>query len=907
MSFIIRKTTFFRFIAALSIISSWHQARALTLPEFTKSPLFWASCVVTSGSVLAGSVLGCALAIGSNYYRNYAEKKALKNCAMQGYYEPSCYQKLVTDNCQRHIPLVIGFDTQECTRTDGNAAITRLVADTIELVADVSMPVCIITTPSVLRNGRAKSLFSQQHTDLFMLFDLRSKGADLILLVPKKFDNNLLQLFNIEGLERFDGDYRTLIPWLMSLERRACGRLYNDAIGQIFAQHDIDVIWDIFISGHGYPSTYGETLGIEHQQVQSLLALLNTKVHVGVVYLSSCYLPGHTMHAIVPTKADGYMQSLHYPLMVNGVYDATVWGMGGDAQISQQHALGKFFNHAAMIADKGTSLDSLLGLLTDTDNLTVNIPQTLLPGQTTYYVLGKHPKVLSLGSVLHQRMLCEQQPLQIEQEVVLIYPTTVDVPLHVHGFKSSTQALNRQKRRPECANEIALLPRHEQLYRYPQFVCMQQEQRLHDQQITFGDIVLHRHPEADCRTSGVFAFISDAFKTFNKRADHLTDDQQRQYYIASLTGMHDIIHWFNAMHAVHLSEGNYKSNALYAKDAGKEITLHDIYINHYKRGLFSPAFTTIQFSCAADRYSMICTDTQIYWTVKPDVACTDTSLYMHDIIMAAQRYNLRDRAFTVDRAVAPIKRIVRALTPARFGSDIQRVVQVAEQRMAPRVCEEIIYRLLRDNQLVVSKESGDFVQACMQRVIAHPALADRMLVGANIVELIEQKFLSLDMYEAYLATLLAKQDEVDVHPLFELVQKNLYMQEIAAMLQRLASTAPVHKIEDVLHLWACLALKQAVAFKDILAFATCADSRRSLLEQIVDLPDAIALQCTPDELLLLADAIPVMLELSAQVGDEREHTTYVIPAIEQSLELLLKHGALNQEQANALLAQAQNV
>jgi hypothetical protein len=768
-----------RIFAALCIVVFTHKAEAITVTSDSSialtvpgigavnidltSPLFWATYLSASAAV------GIGISMAYNCYTSYANKKALKASAATGYYAPSHYQQLITEHGSRHIPLIIAFDMDERTRRDGNTAISSTVADTMKIVADVQAPMCIITTASVLLTGMEKSLVSQSLYKLFNIFDLRSKDADLVLLVPTQFNNKLLELFNVEGLTRFDGEQRMLASWLKHIDNNRVG-MYNDKLKEIFAPAaDPEIIWDIYITGHGSPHTYQHTLGFGHQHIQSLLALFNTTLRVGLMYLHSCYLPGPTMHAILPMKKDSYTPLLHYPVIVHGIYDAPTHGIGGDIQLSCQQRLFNFFNNAASVHDKGTSLDNLLLSLVDTNTMNTSIGQILLPGHDTYHVFGKHPKVLSLGKSLHQRMIHEQLPLEIKQEIVLVYESSVDIPLHVHSFKRSPQAQAHRRRYDKKDKAVELLPRHDKRERYPQFVCMQQEQGEQDPfNISFNDIVLYPQNTAKKKTTGLFAFISDAFKTFNKQVDLLKISAKRCYRIKSITGPNDEQHWFKAMHAVKLSPQEYK-DTLVCAHAGEQVTLQDIHINYYSQGLYCPAFTLLQFSCAGYRYSCLCTDTQMYWTVHPvaeyENAQNARAIDTKEIILQARRYNMRERVRLWSCATASIKRIGNVFTS--LNEYIRRSVQAVENYMAPTISDDILNRLLQEKEdLFSQQEYGAFVRECMEHIIEHPILNNRIvLTQATIVELIENNVLPLQTYEAYLAALLTLNDKVDINAL----------------------------------------------------------------------------------------------------------------------------------------------
>lgn len=913
-----RNRAFMRFVAALCIIAFSHQTKATTTTSLSsipvtipgigsfnvnfESPPFWVTYAFTCAAMSAG------LSIAQNYYRDFCKRKSLKVSAATGYYAPSQYQQLITATSSRHIPLILAFDMDERTRTDGNTAISSTVTDVMHIVADVNAPMCIITTASVLLTGMEKSLAPQAFNRLFTIFDLRSKGADLVLLVPRQFNNKLLELFNVEGLARFDGEQRMLAPWLEYIDNNRVG-MYNDKLKEIFCAGP-EIIWDIYITGHGSPKSYEHTLGFSHQHIQSLLALFNTTLRVGLVYLSSCYLPGPTMHAILPTKNHSYTPPLQYPVIIHGVYDAPVYGMGGDIQLSGRQRLLNFFNNAASVQDKGASLDHLLVSLVDTDTLNANIAQVLLPGQEAYYVFGKHPKVLSLGKSLHQRKIYEQLPLEINQEMVLVYEPCIDIPLHVHSFKRSSQAQIHRRSYDKKDKAVELLPRHDERQRYPQFVCMQQEQGEQDPfNVSFNHIVLYPHDRADKKTTGVFAFISDAFRTFNKQVDLQRISATRSYYIASITGPNDSKHWFNAMGAVKLSPQDYKDTLMSAQ-AGNQITLQDIHINYYSQGLFCPAFTLMQFICAGYRYSCMCTDTQMYWTVNPatnyasadDARAIDTK----EIIIQAQRHNMRERVCIYSRAAASIKKVGNLFTPLK--DRIHRSLEAIETYIVPTVSPDILNRLLQERKdLFSQQEYGAFVGECMERISAHPVLDSRLLITqATIVELIEHNALPLQTYEAYLTALLPHNDKVDANPLLILLGKNLYVQEIAAMVQRLIARAGVRKIRDTVYMWAGLSLKQAVVFKDIVTFTTCTKDRRSLLKHMTDLVDSPCDDLNNhDKMQLLLNVVPVMLDLLASVADDPELTGYAVSAIESAVKLLVEHAVIDQAQADAMLEQAQ--
>jgi hypothetical protein len=132
--------------------------------------------------------------------------------------------------------------------------------------------------------------------------------------------------------------------------------------------------------------------------------------------------------------------------------------------------------------------------------------------------------------------------------------------------------------------------------------------------------------------------------------------------------------------------------------------------------------------------------------------------------------------------------------------------------------------------------------------------------------------------------------------------KNLYVQEIAAMVKRLIKVAGARKIRDVIYFWAGLSLKQVVAFKDIVAFATSAKDKKSLLKQMI----CLGLPCdvnNPDEMQLVASIIPVMVDLLPHVADDPDLIQEAVSEIEDGVKLLVEHAVIDQAQANAMLVQ----
>lgn len=871
--------------------------QTLKASNFNYTPQAVAELVVCAG---VGIFLSCAGIV----YTNYTHEKQLKTLAQEGYYEPKRYEQLIIQQQSRHIPLVIVFDEDEHIRSDGNDAMSRVVNDALYVASKGFAPICIITTPSIARICIAKD-DSEPLSKQLNIFSLQSKGLDLVLLVPKSFDNVLLKEFNLSELMQFEGEHCLLAPWLACMEAHKQGSLYDDRLREIFAQRDQpDIIWDIHITGHGWPAASAYTLGITHKQIQSLLAMLNTNLHVGLVHLSSCYLPGSLEHITPATIPDRYMQPLHYPVIVHGVYNDVVYGSGlGDySKLSPQQILLSFWNAAASVTDKGASLDRMLKSLTDTDSLNVSIMQVLLPGHDAFHVFGNHQLVLTLGPTLHQRMLYEQKPLDVHQQVVLVYPSSVEIPLHVHSFKNKTRL---ELGRDEHARLFALLDRGVDTHRYPRFICMQQEKKMqNDFKISFGDIFLQADAEADPKKLGVLAFISDAFRTFNKKdfmfnnfsAEYV--DASRSYAIASVTGSNDIKHWFNAMGAVQLAGSEYKDVGT-CTDVGKAITIRDVHIKYYGAWC-SSTFTTLDFALGAYQYNLICINAQLYWMVKPYAAQDDIATHTAEIAMQASRYNMRDRVRLWDVAAAHIKTAMQTFAPKCVKNMVQRIMHAAEQRVAPTFNTAILARLLN------ATAQGDFISECMQRVIACPALADRVDIMYNqIVEHIEHKTLSLDTYEAYLAALLTR-GKVDVSPLFMLLEKNVCINQIADMVQRLIALAGVRRIHDVVLLWAGLCIKKAVVFEDIVALVSNVQDKRALLKYMADLLDGPGAAGGPDELQLLSQVIPVMLDLWVNDVNDPKLADYVLPALECGLKLLVEHAVIDQAQADCMLAQAES-
>lgn len=349
-------------------------------------------------------------------------------------------------------------------------------------------------------------------------------------------------------------------------------------IQELFSKNTTtDIVWDVFVCGHGNPGTIGNSIIKEEETIaslkpadmQDLLKFFTQHVTTGVFIILSCYAGGTNFQYLSfkkEIKNPTFFALPNFPIIVQGVDDTIV-------QIGKQD-FNMIFSKAAALGDgSAKDLAGLMERLTKIDKSggvsihgSSSIPQIILPGGRLIQSLVPQKQIKVIGNVYAKTQEIEGSIIDIKSGVstVLLYPNVVKASISVQSTENTSiseenkkdhwlylpafsELINRERNNiwdfvwterrsfpvlnrvgdSPILNKTWLAPR-DNTQLYPEIISMIHGDAVH----YIANITCNQKPEN--REFGVLNFIRDAFHDLNGR------ETKKTFIIGRLSGPNDL-------------------------------------------------------------------------------------------------------------------------------------------------------------------------------------------------------------------------------------------------------------------------------------------------------------------------------------------------------------------------------
>lgn len=339
-----------------------------------------------------------------------------------------------------------------------------------------------------------------------------------------------------------------------------------------------DVVWDIFINGHGQKDNLISNLSIP--DFQELLKFFAAKLTIGVCIIATCYVGGTNLQTLtlqeeIGKKNASFFSVPNFMIIAVGVDDSPTYGSPLDYQ--------KIFSLASELGTKNEkTLKQLLSALNtmtpqgEALHASANIPQIILPGGRFIQSLTPDAWVKVIGKVFARTKEFEKKPIEIGWGItnVLLYPLQLKTRLKI--VPTHTPSLNLDMIKPQwgaipsiyeilekdgasiwkiVTENPAHFPtlyklRFEPWHTTPHLIA-EHKKHLYPNIISMVSSPNTTHyiesieifPNLNAPLKGVIGFIRDAFFDLNGRSS------KKEFLINEITGPNDLILLLEAVRA----------------------------------------------------------------------------------------------------------------------------------------------------------------------------------------------------------------------------------------------------------------------------------------------------------------------------------------------------------------------
>lgn len=567
--------------------------------------------------------------------KTFREQKVLRRIESKSdqpefslYYTQENLAKLYENKIRVHAPCLFLIDQyQEENTTKKRLPLTLTLYNVIRHTPHFPIVVSSSLLFNLLERARLSSpdhpqnkYFGQLQLSFADWTIFKSPSAAFVILIPRKFYSLYQELpFRLEswknisnllpGAVQAKNIIKDFVPLQKALASAQTEFLISD-FKSIFAVPNHtnykSPLWDFFLLGHGVPEPDPLIAGLKPNQINDFFSFIDRSLLVVTVYLQSCRAGGKNLR-LLEFDALGIARNHQFILMVGSITDSPIW-IAPFGSTEQMILL--FFNYAALIQDKGASLNRLLLLFSKNVNPgdlslhgTEQIPQVWLPGGMGFQTFNIDNYILVLGNVMARVHADEQKPIIVNnKQAILLYPLKVSAPLYITPFletslfsfigsileqkkkliwpympmvtesafwqdrDSTTQKQIFERLQKEYPALQTPVDESKQAYLYPQIISMIKAHAIH----YLKEIRLDS--DKNIPSAGVIRFLRDAFLDIAQRTT------QKAFYIDKLSGYNDIS---LLLEASRILKGIITPHALEQKLApykNQPITLSFVYI-----------------------------------------------------------------------------------------------------------------------------------------------------------------------------------------------------------------------------------------------------------------------------------------------------------------------------------------